>query len=249
MGWKIRSKIKKRENMKKLIIVVSVLGVSLIRPAFAQTYLSGIVEMSSTTTGQPSGGSRWNTHGGETVVNIFVSSGAGLANPFINGPSDANTSISIPLSLGANTFTLFAGSGGVLPNHAISLFFNGSNSTSSISAVAPTRTSVGTIPAFTATSSTSVFGVDGFSVVPSANTLSYLDGNRLITLTDYFWAAPAVFGVDRISAPFGDPGHVGADGAISDWVGQITLTVTEVPEPGVAALLILGMVGLGRQSK
>ncbi len=78
--------------------------------------------------------------------------------------------------------------------------------------------------------------------------MSFVDGNRLITLTDYFWAAPPGFNVDRVAAPFGDPGHVDA-GGVSDWVGQITLTVTQVPEPGAAAILIVGFAAVARRFK
>lgn len=234
--------------MKKTIASVLFLGALLHQSAFAQTYLTGISEFSSTASGQASGGSVWNTQGGELVVNLFVSSGTSLSNPFINGPSDAATSISTPLSLGINTFTFLAGSGGVLPNHAMNLFFNGANSTARISVVAPTKTTVGTTPAFTANSSTTTFALNGSTVIPGANSLSFLDGSRLITLSDYFWAAPSVFSVDRVAAPFGDPGHVAADG-VSDWVGQITLTVTQVPEPGAAALLLLGLAAVARRFK
>lgn len=234
--------------MKKHFALSLVLGVALSQTLSAQTYLTGISEFSTTAAGQASGGSVWNTKGGDSVVNIFVSSGTGLADPFINGPSDANTAVSIPLNLGTYNFTLFAGSGGVLPNHAINLFFNGNNSAPGISAVAATRTSIGTIPSFGANASVTTKALDGFANVPGAGALSYLDGTRLITLTSYYWAAPSVFNADRISAPFGDPGYV-APGGGADWVGQITLTVIQVPEPSVAGILLLGLLGLKRRSK
>lgn len=234
--------------MKKTIASILFLGAFLHQSAFAQTLLTGISEFSSTAAGQASGGSVWNTQGGELVVNLFVSSGPGLSNPFLNGPNDANTSISTPLSLGVNTFTFLAGSGGVMPYHGMNLFFNGANSTARISVVAPTKTTVGTTPAFSANSSSTTFALNGSTIIPAANSLSFLDGNRLVTLTDYFWAAPSVFTVDRIAAPFGDPGHVAVDG-VSDWVGQITLTVTQVPEPGVAAILLFGIAAVARRFK
>jgi hypothetical protein len=202
-----------------------------------QTFLTGAMEFSCNSSGSPEGGNIWNTLSGESKCNIFLSSGPGLANPFINGPSDALADISIPLSPGVNRFRIFGGSGLSVSFHAINLFFNGDNSIPRISALGLTQSTA--LPSgFAANGNAVTLALDGLAVTPGANSLSFQDGDRLITLTEYSWADPAVFSLDRVYAPTGNPGEVGTDGTL-DWIGQMALTVTPIPEPASAALMLL----------
>lgn len=61
--------------------------------------------------------------------------------------------------------------------------------------------------------------------------------NRLCTLTDFFWAAPGVYGLDAVGQY-----ATGPDGSL-DYVGGINLSVITAPEPGSCALLGLGLAG------
>jgi hypothetical protein len=209
----------------------------------AQTTLSGIAIFASDSTGNYSGPNVWNTCGGDGPVDLFVSSGSGLSGPFINGPSDAQADISIALVPGDYTYRIFAGSGSTAVSyHAISLFFNGSSSPG-ISVFAPTQTSSGSVPAFQADGGNSTWNVHGTTLMPAANSLSFQDGATLVELTAYSWAIPGVYSADRVSAPYGSKGYLGQDGGL-DWVGQLTVNVVTVPEPGSCALLAVGVAAL-----
>ena len=229
---------------------IKVLAIAVALGAFfsnqllrAQITLSGISEFSANSSGDRAFDSVWNTLGGDTVVNIFVANGPNLNSPFINGPSDAQASISIALFPGIYTFTDFGGGGSnQYANFAMNLFFNGDNVHPGISVFGPTQTSANPpYPSFAADGSASTVTLAFFgNPVAGANSLSYQNGNTLVTLTSYRWAFPSVYNVDRVYAPSGDPGSVGSDGS-PDWVGQFTLDVTTVPEPGTWAFLGLGI--------
>jgi hypothetical protein len=110
-----------------------------------------------------------------------------------------------------------------------------------ISAVGATQYSANSQPSFQANGNLNAYNLN-MNVAPGANSLSFQQGNTLVTLAQYSWADPSCYNVDRISAPFGSYGAIGQDG-VPDWVGLVTLNVTAVPEPGSCALLILALCG------
>jgi hypothetical protein len=206
--------------------------------SMAATTLSGLTEFATDSQGSFFNSSVWNTRGGDSTANLFVVGGSDPNGPFINGPSDSQTSILIGLSPGIHTYSILGGGGGFTASHGLNLFFDGNNAVPGISVYGPTQTSAN--PPYP------IFGPNGGSYtmtldsnpVPGANSLAYNDGSSLITLTDYRWAAPSVYNLDRINAPFANPGSVGTDGS-ADWVGQFTINVVAVPEPSSVALFIL----------
>ena len=158
--------------------------------------------------------------------------------PFVNGPTDANAQPNISLTSGASGFRLLGSQAANEPYtyFGINLFFNGST-TPSISAYGPELTAIGP-SSFSADSSGFTPAADwspSQHSVPGAGTLSCVIGDQQITLTDFFWAAPSVYGLDA-----GGQYSTGPDGAL-DYVGGISLSVTTVPEPGTCALL--GLAG------
>ena len=206
----------------------------------AQPVLTGIGVFGCTSAGMYDYSGEWNTVPYDQWVDAFLSTGSSLSGPFINGPDDAGAAISIPMLPGQYTYRLFGGSGYQDAYHAISLCFNGSSSPG-ISAFAATQYSSSSVPSFQANGNSQAFDLN-MNVVPGANSLSFQQGNTLITLTQYSWADPSTYNVDRVYAPFGDYGSIGQDG-VPDWVGLITLNVTTVPEPGSCALFGLAVAG------
>jgi hypothetical protein len=160
--------------------------------------------------------------------------------PFVNGPTDANAQPNISLTPGATGYRLL-GSQAASERYTyfgINLFFNGSTSPS-ISAYGPELFAPGP-SSFSADSSTFTPAADWSPTehaVPGAGTLSCVIGDQQITLTDFFWAAPSVYGLDSVGQY-----STGPDGSL-DYVGGISLSVTTVPEPGSGALLGLAFVG------
>ncbi|SPE55039.1 hypothetical protein SBV1_2020003 [Verrucomicrobia bacterium] len=72
-------------------------------------------------------------------------------------------------------------------------------------------------------------------MIPAAGALSFVLDGEQIKLTDFYWALPSVYNQDQVG-----PYSVGPDG-VPDFVGGITFSVTQVPEPGLA-LWALGLL-------
>ena len=85
---------------------------------------------------------------------------------------------------------------------------------------------------------TPTVGVNNGYYFPGAGTLSFVSGNQLVTLTDFYFATPSVYNLDLTG-----PLYAGPDG-ILDYVGGITFTVTSVPEPRLAIWALVCFSGL-----
>src|SRR5262245_36971115 len=190
------------------------------------TALSGLVEFSTDASGNFFNGSVWNTRGGggyappggayapipgggyvpipgglggDTAVNLWVIRGTNLLGVFVNGPSDPEAGISIPLAEGEYSFVVYGNQGGPTPHHALNLFFNGNNVKPRISVFAPTQTSPeAPYPAFSTNTIDSTLTL-AYAPVAAAKTLVFQDGTNLIELVDYRWADFSVYEIDRVS--------------------------------------------------
>jgi len=179
---------------------------------------------------------RTNLDSGTGYYNLWFTSGApgripdGLIGPFLNGPSNNQASINVPLAFGTNRFTVFFGDGISAPYYGLNLFFNG-HVNADISSFAPPRTGPST-PAFAVNASASTFGMDGTGVfpVPASGRLSYTDAEVAITLTEYYFALPNVFAVDR-TAPYSARPNGNADAVVT------FMLIVSPPEPSTALRL------------
>jgi hypothetical protein len=242
-------KIRFHAELKAAATFMAAAGALWCGSLSAQPILTGIGVFGCDSTGAADNSGEWNTVPGDRFVDVFLAAGSTLNGAFINGATDAQAAINIPLSPGQYTYRLFGGSGYQDAYHAISLCFNG-NATPGISAFGATQYSPSAPPpGFQANRNASAYDLN-MNAGPGANSLSFQQGNTLVTLAAYSWADPSCYNVDRISAPFGNYGSIGQDG-VPDWVGLITLNVTSVPEPGTGALAVLGAAGwaLGRRRK
>ncbi|GEM_PF-1999686 len=197
---------------------------------------------------------RWNTLGGDALSNFWMSTGTpggspdGLSSPFINGPGDVNAAISIVLAPGVYQFTVFGNDGTPIAYHGMNLFFNGDDLNPRVSAFAQDRTGLLTIPPFFPDASPQTLGLQPTTfqgvVVPGTGTLNYNDGENIVTLIDFFWTAPSVFGADRVYG-FGTV----PDGQ-REFIGSFALRVEAIPLPGTIPepsslfLLSSGLLGL-----
>ncbi len=189
----------------------------------------------------------WNTLGGDFLpfnwFNLYVVQGS-MGDPFLNSGDGPETSVNIPLALGIHSFTLW-GSPPADPNPAfgLNIFFDGDNSIPGISAFAPVNVGPSPpFPPFFPDSSPSTVTLD-VHPAPGSGSLSFVDGSVRITVTDYSWSEPAVFGTDRVS-----PYNNMPDGA-NDWVGRLTLEVDPIPEPATFGLIGAGLLGLSMISR
>lgn len=195
-------------------------GVSMANTSHAQIRLSDVV-----TFGTDGSGNivfdRWDTRPGGDFDNWIQGLPGGA---FLNGPSDAQVQPNIALSPGTNSFRIYGSPGVDMPNFGINLFFNGS-ATPSISAFGPMLTNAVQNHSFGPNDASSTSGVSSTqtSGVHGAGTLSFVSGNLLITLTDFYLARPSVFNLDQ-----GGNTSLGPDGVL-DYVGGFTLVVTTNP--------------------
>lgn len=198
----------------------------------------GVVVASNSSGGDPGfGGGIWSTST-QNWWKLWVSDGP-PGGAFVNGPNDASAGIAIPMTVGTHTFTI-QGAGAYIgvDFFALNLFFDGQTSATQISAFAPLQQD-GNVQPFFVNNSGQTSGMD-LDSLPAAGSLVYTDGGTTITLTDFRWARPEVFGQDRIA-----PIATTADGAI-EFLGQISLTVetAAVPEPHGLTLIGTGIIGL-----
>ena len=207
----------------------------LFSPASGQT-LTAITLFSTDSTGTESGFQFWDTRPDPNgLFDLWIAPGSpgglpnGLTTSFINGPAGSQAGISIPLQMGANRFTINAQAGPTFAFHGMNLFFNG-QVPPDISVKAATRTGAA-IPAFSANSGASTLDANA-DRVPGSGTLVHLDGTVRVTMTDFSWAAPSVFGVDRIgsysTAPNGQNDFVGS---FTLYVGPTSPIVTRIAQP------------------
>jgi hypothetical protein len=229
--------------MKIKHIFITALSVVFCQWSNATT-LSGLVEATTSTTGSYIADQRWSTQGNGSIVDLFVIGSSNISTgTFINGPSDSQAAISITLTPGTYKFS-FLGGGGVDPNNTnsgLNIYFDGSTSTPGISVFGPVQSSA-TVPSFSPDGASATEGFN-LATVPGANSIIYSDGQNQVTLTSYSWALPSVNNVDRVGQPNVGFSSVGPDGS-PDWVGQITLNVVAVPEPGTGGLLAAGSLAL-----
>jgi len=213
-------------------LVIPAASILSLATASAQVNLTDMVAFGADATGSFAGQPDvTDTRPNGNFINWIQNGASGGA--FLNGPTDTAAQPNISLSLGVHSFRILSAPGIDNPNFGINLFFNGSQYPS-ISAFGPMLTSA---------QQPHIFAADGAAVtpqafppngnLPGAGTLSFVSGNELVTLTDFYWATPSVYGLD-LTGQF----STGADGQL-DYVGGITLNVTAVPEPQAPALLLI----------
>jgi len=221
---------------RNLIISLPFFAISyFIAPSANAQFITDAVLFRSDSSGS-SIGQGWNTRGGDWVYNLYLLSG----NAFINSGDSSSTLINLDLSHpGDYTFGILAdnsaGSSGVT-NLGLNLFFDNNSNTPRISA----KGSQGGIFSVNTSSNTPT---PGFGGVPSASTLSYHIGQKIITLTDFNFQT-TLSTIDRVSYLNNIPNGQ------KDTVGSFTLSVKStnpnplsIPEP--SNILGLGLLGLG----
>jgi uncharacterized membrane protein len=208
-------------------------------PPLTAIALSGLVEFSTDASGNFDNRTVWNTRGGDTAVNLWVIRGGDRMGPFVNGPSDAQAGISIPLREGENRFVIYGNRGGTFSHYGLNLFFNGNNNRPRISVFGPTQTNANPpFPPFSANASPYTLTL-AFQPVAGANTLVFEDANTRVELTDYRLARPDVYNMDRVNQNV-----IAPDGG-ADSIGYFTLNVTKVP-PGECVPAGSGLVAWWR---
>lgn len=209
----------------KLTILFALLTAALSQ-ASAAVKLTAIQVISTDANGkiQGVGAHRFKTtlHGGQPA--IFVVKGSDLAGAIINGPGLAQNDVSIPMTGGVYTYSLFT----EVTNsykwnfYTLNLHFDNSNVPQISALTAINSSSTQFFPPISANSEFT--DAINSASVKAPNTLVYKSGQTTIEVTDFHFSAPNVYNQDRVSAI-----DTKSD-KVLDYIGEITFKVTAPPE-------------------
>ena len=204
-----------------------------ITPAQSAT-LTGMVAFSANSAGRVVLGPIYNTIGGDIVPNLYVGAGS-PGGSFLNSGNGASTGLSLALTPGTHTFTLYGDKLPFVPSYVgLNLFFDG-QTIPGISVFAPIKSTSFAADGNSRTPRlTSVPPLTGL-LTPGAGTLTYDD----VTLTAFSFKSPHASHVDRVSLF-----SLGAD-CDDDFKGTLTLNVAPVAPVPVPAALPLMASALG----
>ena len=202
----------------------------------ASLNLTGLAEFAADSNGGGSGQTFWNTLGGDSYFDLYVTgANTGIGGAYLNSGDGAATAINSPLGSGTYQFFIFGEPGADNGEFGLNLYFDGGTSPGISVFAAANLSATGPVPLFAADTSAATRLLDG-STGPGAGTLTYSDGSSNVTLTAYQFSDPTVNNLDRVNAFAATP-----SGA-NDFIGSFTLQVRAVPEP--KASLLVGCGGL-----
>ena len=188
--------------------------------AYPQTTLTGAMWYATTPAGATSVAQAYadgavNTVGGDQWWDLWLALNPDATSP-VNGPSDAQAGISIPLQAGGNYKYYLFGTGGccALPFSGLNLFFDGNGSTPGISVFGPLGS-----PSFLPNPS-STLSLEG-NPIPGSGTSFYSSASVIVVLTGYDWNNSATPPGD-VCQPFAFTPNPDGDASA---FGSVTLTV------------------------
>jgi hypothetical protein len=235
-------------NAKILGLIV---GGLLVAPVGAMAAsLTDITVFSSNSEGNNWNSLIWNTQGADTDTpapgryNLYVSSDplTSASPSFINGYNDARTQVSLPLTIGDNTFSIYGEGVGAtfdpLQYFVLNLYFDGVQNSPGISGLQNlANDSLG------AAGHANGLGIYGAAGQQEAGSLSVLTGGQLLTLTSFTWVTDGQR--DVVWDYWANNPDYSTGSGRPDYYGSFTINVRSVPEPGTLALFGLGLAGLG----
>jgi hypothetical protein len=202
--------------MKRYLLVVALAASVLLVPlaSFSQTTLTGAMLFATTPSGANANQAEWNALGNDSYWDLWLALNPDATSP-VNGPSDAQAGVSIPLQVGHSykyyTFAQVGTENGYAFT-GLNLFFDGNSAAPGISVFGALNSTI-----FSPNSATTLT-LQGASAAGSGASF-YTSGGAITVLAGYDWNAPA-----------NPPGNVCqsfvfAPGDISDYFGSFTLQV------------------------
>jgi uncharacterized protein (TIGR03437 family) len=201
---------------------------SLLPCASAATNLTGLQIISTDANGNSDVQSpqAWNTRTTNGRSKVWLVKGSDLEKPFLNGPTNADAALNIPMTSGTYTYSIFAEpiNAVLKPHYSLNFFFDLA-ATPAISVFAPLNTaSTQFFPDwFPVPAKNRVHTMDG-PTAESTGKVEFVNGQTKIAVTAFNFSAPALFRLDRVDSQKNQKsGDV-------DFVGQFTIQVSAPPE-------------------
>jgi hypothetical protein len=178
--------------------------------------------------------------------NLYYSSSLDPQNPtFLNSENNASTNIDIELTPGIHSFLIYGETVTTdlhpLQHFVLNLYFDGNQA-------APDISGLNDCPDVCAVShwnGLDLFGNSGLGGnldAQEAGTLIFTSGGHTVELTKFTWVINE--NVDRVWPHWDDTVPYDSGSGNPDFVGEIELNVTAVPEPMTIVLMGLGIAGL-----
>lgn len=234
----------------KTLALLAGAALGTVSASHANVLLTDSAVFSANGAGENWNGWIWNTQGApDNRWNIYYSSSLDPQNPvFLNSGDGASTSLNTNLAVGTHSFLVFGESVTTdldpLQHFVLSLYFGGNQAAPDISGLYGPDCL--TVCAASHANGLDLFGVSGLGGnlnAQEAGTLNFTSGQYIVELTKFTWNVRA--DVDQIWPYWDNTAPYSSGSGVPDFVGEIELRVSTVPEPATLGLFGLGLVGLG----
>lgn len=239
-------------SFKGFVLAVAI-GLGAANSAEANIMLTDSAVFSANSAGENWNGWIWNTQAppadGANRWNLYYSSSSDpLAPVFVNAGNDAGININIELAAGTHTFLIYGETATAsldpLQHFVLSLYFEGNQAAPDISGLY--GPGCPTVCAASHPNGLDLFGNSGLggnTDAQEAGALIFASGGQTVTLSKFTWEVGP--NVDRVWPHWDDTAPYDSGSGVPDFVGEIVLRVTSVPEPATLGLLMAGLLALG----
>jgi hypothetical protein len=239
--------------IRTLAALLLVASLSTAGAARAALMLSDSAVFSANGAGENWNGWIWNTQAppadSANRWNLYYSSSSDPLNPvFLNSVNNDATSISVSMTPGTHSFLIYGESVTTsidpLQHFVLSLYFDGNQGAPDISGLyGPDCLAVCAASHANGLDLFGNSGLGGNANAQEAGTLSFTSGATTVTLTKFTWNVAE--NVDRVWSHWDTTAPYSGGSGVPDFVGEIELRVTAVPEPASSLLFGIGLLGLG----
>ena len=217
-------------------LVAAVLLALLPSKSHGEIILTGLTVYSTFADGNFRNLDFWDTSADNFAFNVYLTSpNAGINGPFANASDGAALAPNISLPLGTHTLFMFGEPGRRGDFYGANLYLDGDHDEPAVSVFAELNTSTTSPFPPIAPTAGETYHLTG-ERLPGAGTLSAVSGGEVLTVTEFFWAPPETFSLDRVMSR-----DLGTSGML-DFVGMMTVEITEVREPGTYMSLAVAML-------